>query len=126
MVVETDAGLAELSARLSPPALKKAKPALTIDLSSIAKGHAVDRVSAALSREGVAHHMVEVGGEVRVSGEGIRLSEPTALFDLSARGISPRRILPDEDGSRFLVGELTATDLPPSSLVLIENWMERR
>jgi thiamine biosynthesis lipoprotein len=43
-----------------------------LDLSSIAKGHAVDRVSTALSRRGLANHMVEVGGEVRVAGEGPR------------------------------------------------------
>ncbi|MCA9569770.1 MAG: FAD:protein FMN transferase, partial [Myxococcales bacterium] len=41
-----------------------------LDLSSIAKGHAVDRVSLALSRQGLADHMVEVGGEVRVAGSG--------------------------------------------------------
>lgn len=41
-----------------------------LDLSAIAKGHAVDRVSAALSRLGLGTHMVEVGGEVRVSGPG--------------------------------------------------------
>lgn len=41
-----------------------------LDLSSIAKGHAVDRVANALSRAGHTGHMVEVGGEVRVSGSG--------------------------------------------------------
>ncbi len=39
-----------------------------IDLSAIAKGWAVDEVSAALSRLGHPDHMVEVGGEVRASG----------------------------------------------------------
>jgi thiamine biosynthesis lipoprotein len=48
-----------------------------LDLSSIAKGHAVDRVSLALSRLGHPHHMVEVGGEVRVAGEG-----PNGLWSL--------------------------------------------
>ncbi|MEZ4317498.1 MAG: FAD:protein FMN transferase [Myxococcota bacterium] len=41
-----------------------------LDLSAIAKGHAVDRVSAVLSGFGHANHMVEVGGEVRVTGSG--------------------------------------------------------
>ena len=41
-----------------------------LDLSAIAKGHAVDRVSALLSRLGAAHHMVEIGGEVRAHGQG--------------------------------------------------------
>lgn len=43
-----------------------------LDLSAIAKGHAVDRVSLALSALGHANHMVEVGGEVRVAGRGPR------------------------------------------------------
>lgn len=43
-----------------------------LDLSAIAKGHAVDRVSLLLSRKGRANHMVEIGGEVRVAGEGPR------------------------------------------------------
>ena len=41
-----------------------------LDLSAIAKGHAVDRVSWALSSLGAAHHLVEIGGEVRAQGEG--------------------------------------------------------
>lgn len=43
---------------------------LRLDLSGIAKGHAVDRVSETLSQLGVAHHLVEIGGELR--GRGIR------------------------------------------------------
>lgn len=42
----------------------------SLDLSAIAKGYAVDRVSHALSRLGLANHMVEVGGEVRAHGGG--------------------------------------------------------
>ncbi len=41
-----------------------------LDLSAIAKGHAVDRVSAAMSALGAAHHLVEIGGEVRAHGAG--------------------------------------------------------
>lgn len=39
-----------------------------IDLSSIAKGFAVDLMSEALSRRGIADHLVEIGGELRGSG----------------------------------------------------------
>jgi len=41
-----------------------------LDLSAIAKGHAVDRVSAALSALGATDHLVEIGGEVRAHGTG--------------------------------------------------------
>ncbi len=41
-----------------------------LDLSAIAKGHAVDRVSHALSALHLPDHLVEVGGEVRAMGRG--------------------------------------------------------
>ncbi|MET0269426.1 MAG: FAD:protein FMN transferase [Sphingomonas sp.] len=43
---------------------------LRLDLSGIAKGHAVDRLAAVLQRHGHAHALVEIGGELR--GTGIR------------------------------------------------------
>lgn len=46
----------------------KDRPDVTIDLSAIAKGYAVDRVSRALTDLGHGHHMVEVGGEIRAHG----------------------------------------------------------
>jgi len=41
-----------------------------LDLSAIAKGYSVDRVSGALSGLGILAHLVEVGGEVRAQGRG--------------------------------------------------------
>ena len=49
--------------------LSKLDPGLSCDLSAIAKGYAVDRVSDALSQLGAAEHMVEIGGEVRTRGK---------------------------------------------------------
>ncbi|TWG87432.1 thiamine biosynthesis lipoprotein [Cupriavidus gilardii J11] len=43
---------------------------LSLDLCAIAKGYAVDAVSAWLRAQGVVHHLVEVGGELR--GEGVK------------------------------------------------------
>ena len=39
-----------------------------LDLSAIAKGHAVDRVCRLLLECGVSHHLVEIGGELRGCG----------------------------------------------------------
>ncbi len=39
-----------------------------LDLSAIAKGHAVDRVAQLLDDCGIEHHLVEVGGELRGTG----------------------------------------------------------
>ena len=43
---------------------------LRLDLSGLAKGHAVDRISGTLTALGAASHLVEVGGELR--GAGVR------------------------------------------------------
>jgi thiamine biosynthesis lipoprotein len=48
--------------------VRKTHAATRCDLSAIAKGYAVDRVSEALTRLGRQSHMVEVGGEVRTAG----------------------------------------------------------
>ncbi|MCL2745358.1 MAG: FAD:protein FMN transferase [Planctomycetaceae bacterium] len=50
------------------PAIKKALPELTIDLSGIAKGYAADAVGKLLEKKKLTNYMVEVGGEVRCSG----------------------------------------------------------
>ena len=39
-----------------------------LDLSGLAKGHAVDRVSERLAAMGATHHLVEIGGELRGAG----------------------------------------------------------
>lgn len=48
--------------------VRKASPALQLDLSGIAKGHAVDRAADALAALGLQHFMVEAGGEIRTRG----------------------------------------------------------
>ncbi|ALD93712.1 Membrane-associated lipoprotein involved in thiamine biosynthesis [Cupriavidus gilardii CR3] len=64
---------------------------MSIDLCAIAKGYAVDAVSAWLSARGVSHHLVEIGGELR--GEGVKpdgmpwwveLESPPAADDAAA------------------------------------------
>ena len=61
-------GYQKLSVRIDPPALKKAIPELQVDLSAVAKGYAVDRVVQLLNDSGAANVFVEIGGEVRTSG----------------------------------------------------------
>ena len=48
--------------------IRKREPALYLDLSAIAKGYAVDRLSEVLTEMNLTRHMVELGGEVRTSG----------------------------------------------------------
>jgi thiamine biosynthesis lipoprotein len=75
----TDDQLAPLRARigadklhvdLSQGTLIKDQPELALELSAIAPGYAADRIAAALVALGHTHHMVDVGGEFRVTGHG--------------------------------------------------------
>lgn len=54
--------------RVEGNALVKSHPEAVCDLSAIAKGYAVDRLSAALVRLGYPEHLVEIGGELRGRG----------------------------------------------------------
>ena len=46
-----------------------------IDFSAIAKGYAVDYLSKFLKAEGIAHFMVEIGGEIYCQGVNSKKSE---------------------------------------------------
>jgi thiamine biosynthesis lipoprotein len=63
-------GAAEVTARPDPPGLRKARPELSLDLSGVAKGFAVDAVAARLEALGIPRFLVEVGGELRGRGTG--------------------------------------------------------
>ncbi len=75
--VLTDADLDPLRERvgyamltLDPAAktVRKARPDIQCDLSAIAIGYSVDKVSLLLEAQGFARYMVDVGGEVRTRG----------------------------------------------------------
>ena len=65
---QADVGWQSLEVRLQPPALRKGKPGVHVDLSAIAKGFAVDEISRLCASHGIADYMVEIGGEVRTRG----------------------------------------------------------
>jgi len=56
----------------STATVTKKIPGLDLDLSAIAKGYAVDRISDALAAAGFRHYLVEIGGEVRANGRNSR------------------------------------------------------
>ncbi len=62
-------GYEKLHVRLRPPAIRKEKAGLKIDLSAIAKGYAVDRVGGLLSEKGYQNYLVNIGGEVVAHGK---------------------------------------------------------
>ena len=65
--------------------IRKDIPELTLDLSAIAKGYAVDQVGLLLEEQGIVDYMVEIGGELRLRGKNINdqpwqiaIEKPTA------------------------------------------------
>ena len=58
-------GMEFIEAQQKPPAIKRTKPGITLNLSAIAKGHGVDRVSELLTSLGYPSHVVDIGGEDR-------------------------------------------------------------
>ncbi len=86
--------------------VKKLVDGVYCDLSSVAKGYAVDRVAEALSELGHADYMVEIGGEVRahgLNGEGrpwrIAIEEPVE----GERSI--QRVIPLADAAMATSGD---------------------
>jgi len=66
--IKKTVGFKKLTFRETPPALKKHNKYLQIDLSAIAKGFAVDKVSDFLLSQNYQNFMVEIGGEIKVRG----------------------------------------------------------
>lgn len=60
---------------------------IALDLSSIAKGDAVDRVAQRLQLEGIEHFLIEVGGELR--GQGCKADGGPWWVELESPGDAP-------------------------------------
>lgn len=78
---------------------------LRLDLSAIAKGHAVDCVARRLSAEGVINHLVDIGGELR--GTGIKPGGQPWWVGLET---------PPDSAVPLLATSLPAPPLPAASL----------
>lgn len=62
-------GYDKLAVRHDPPALRKTHPRVSVDLSAIAKGYAVDRLAKLLNEHKITDYLIEVGGELRAAGQ---------------------------------------------------------
>ena len=56
----------------SSSAVRKTRSDVYVDLSGIAKGYAVDQIAVALEHHGIAHYMIEIGGEIRARGTNVQ------------------------------------------------------
>ena len=61
-------GYENIRLRRAPAAVSKQIPELHIDLSAIAKGYAVDALAVILEQQGISNYLVEIGGELQISG----------------------------------------------------------
>lgn len=68
-------GYKKLSVKQSTPSIKKEIGTVYGDLSAIAKGFAVDKISEYLDSAGMTDYLVEIGGEIRTHGKN-HLGEP--------------------------------------------------
>lgn len=87
-------GWRHLEVRTEPPALRKARPDLAADFSSVAKGLAADAMGQCLARLGCRDHLVAVGGDLRAAGGGPRGDGwPVGIEDPAAGQARPARTL---------------------------------
>jgi thiamine biosynthesis lipoprotein len=91
-----------ISLRDSPPALRKSRPDVRLDVDGIAPGYAVDEIARQVRALGVKDVLVEIGGEVAASGRSpsgrpwrIAIEEPLpgerrayAVVELDGKSIS--------------------------------------
>ncbi|MGK2945028.1 MAG: FAD:protein FMN transferase [Desulfuromonadales bacterium] len=61
-------GYENIRLQRQPAAISKQIPELRIDLSAIAKGYAVDALATLLEQQGISNYLVEIGGELKISG----------------------------------------------------------
>ncbi len=59
-----------LDVRSEPAALRKTRPDVAADFSSMAKGFAADAMAGLLRARGLGNHLVQVGGDMMASGTG--------------------------------------------------------
>lgn len=101
-----EVGVEQLQVDLEASTLSKTQPGLRVDLSSIAKGYAVDRVAERLSALGATDHWVEVGGEVRAAG--LNPKGRTWLLGIERPELRPgqvQRLVPLADASVATSGD---------------------
>ena len=88
----------KIEVRADPPAIRKARGDVRIDLSALGEGYGVDRVAAFLGSLGITDSMVAVAGTIRVSGLNARRAPWGIAIERPEPGErSVQRILPLTD-----------------------------
>ncbi|MGB5325074.1 MAG: FAD:protein FMN transferase, partial [Pseudomonadales bacterium] len=106
-----------ISIGYAPSRLCKHIEGASIDLSAIAKGHGVDRITALLERSGYKSYLVDIGGELRVAG----LNPRQDLWTLAIE--QPRRDSPAGRGG--ILATLRLTNRAVATSGDYRNYYER-
>lgn len=111
-------GYQRIHTRAAPPAIKKERADMYIDLSALGEGYGADKVAEYLDSLGIANYMVAVAGAIRVKGRNakdtpwsIAIEEPTPgrravhrIMQITDAGLSTSgdyRNFFEKDGKRY-------------------------
>jgi thiamine biosynthesis lipoprotein len=83
----------------------KTHDGVLIDLDAVAPGYAVDLISAELERLGHSRHLVEVGGEIRVSGANAEGAAWRIAIERPQRARAVQRVAPLRDAALATSGD---------------------
>ncbi len=89
----------------SAKTIRKHKPEISIDLSAIAKGYAVDAIALLLDLEGIENYLVEIGGELKVKGKKPNTSWKVAIEKPTSGARNAIDIIPLHDLSIATSGD---------------------
>jgi len=111
-------GYAKLQLNKQDLTVTKTLASLSMDLSALAKGYAVDEVARLLEEQGIKDYLVEIGGELRLKGKNLQgkkwriaIEKPTinkreldkvvAITDIAMATSGDYRNFFEQDGQRF-------------------------
>lgn len=84
--------------------LRKCCPKVQIDLNGIAQGYTVDLIANYLEDEGIIHYLVELGGELRVSGK--KHGEQPFRIGIESPDLQSHTVISPEQGALTSSGYL--------------------
>ena len=135
-------GYWRLQSREQPPALKKERGDIYVDLSALAKGYAVDQLAGLMEANGIGNYLVSIGGDIRAKGRNgrgqiwtVAIEQPipgqrgvqrlVQLGDHSVSTAGDYRNFFEQDGKRYshIINPRTGRPVPQTlaSVTVISN-----
>lgn len=99
-------GSKKIMLRSEPTRIAKSHPELQLNVSSVAKGYAVDLLAQELEKKGITDYLINIGGEMRVSGQ----PESKSVWKIAIQKPAPE----SRDGQAHVTIELNKAGLATS------------